>query len=89
MYSVCIQIIRFRCSGRVTDGFPQKKLDRGVGGWVELYPIFFLIFRIFLTYTTFFNFLIFNHHFLNSHLDPSPPSIRVFFKCSARCHSSF
>ena len=38
MYSVCI-IIRFECSGRVTDGFPKKKLDRGwVGGWVELYP---------------------------------------------------
>ena len=39
MYSVCI---RLECSGRVTDGFKKKKkLDRGVGGWVELYPIFF------------------------------------------------
>ena len=42
MYSVCI---RLECCGRVTDGFPKKKiLDRGVGGWVELYPIFFWIF---------------------------------------------
>ena len=48
MYSVCI---RFECSGRATDGFPKKKkkLDRGVGGWVELYSIFFGIFGIFLT----------------------------------------
>ena len=47
MYSVSI---RFECSGRVTDGFPKKKyLDRGVGGWVELCPIFFWIFGIFLT----------------------------------------
>ena len=48
MYSVCI---RFECSGRVTDGFQKKKkyLDRGVGGWVELYPILFWIFGIFLT----------------------------------------
>ena len=47
MYSVCI---RLECPGRVTDGFQKKKkLDRGVGGWVELYPIFFLIFGIFLT----------------------------------------
>ena len=31
-------------------GFQKKKyLDRGVGGWVELYPIFFWIFGIFLT----------------------------------------
>ena len=28
-------------------GFQKKKyLDRGVGGWVELYPIFFWIFWI-------------------------------------------
>ena len=39
----CILSIRFECSGRVTDAFQKKKkkLDRGVGGWVELYPIFF------------------------------------------------
>ena len=31
-------------------GFPKKKkLDRGVGGWVELYPNYFWIFGIFLT----------------------------------------
>ena len=31
-------------------GFQKKNyLDRGVGGWVELYPIFFWIFGIFLT----------------------------------------
>ena len=31
-------------------GFQQKKyLDRGVGGWVELYPNYFWIFGIFLT----------------------------------------
>ena len=31
-------------------GFQKKKyLDRGVGGWVELYPIFWGIFGIFLT----------------------------------------
>ena len=30
------------------DGFPKKKnLDRGVGGWVELYPHFFGIFLTF------------------------------------------
>ena len=47
MYSVCI---RFECSARVTDGFPKKKyFDRGVGGWVELYPIFFWIFGIFFS----------------------------------------
>ena len=27
----------------------KKKLDRGVGGWVELYPNYFWIFGIFLT----------------------------------------
>ena len=27
----------------------KKKLDRGVGGWVEFYPNFFWIFGIFLT----------------------------------------
>ena len=45
--------IRFECSGRVTDGFPKKKkkkkLDRGVGGWVELYQFFFFFFFFFLT----------------------------------------
>ena len=49
MYSVCI---RLECSGRVTDGFPKKKkiwIGEGVGGWFELYPIFFWIFGIFLT----------------------------------------
>ena len=48
MYSVCI---RFECCGRVTDmGFQKKKyLDRGVGGWVELYPNVFCICGIFLT----------------------------------------
>ena len=46
MYSVCI---RFECSGRVTDGVQKKKMDRGVGGWAELYPILFGIFGIFLT----------------------------------------
>ena len=31
-------------------GFQKKKyLDRGVGGWVELYPNYFWIFGIFLT----------------------------------------
>ena len=36
--------------GHCTDGFQKKKkLDRGVGGWVELHPIFFWIFGIFLT----------------------------------------
>ena len=31
-------------------GFQKKKyLDRGVGGWVELYPIFLWIFGIVLT----------------------------------------
>ena len=42
MYSVCI---RLECSGRVMDmGFQKKKIDRGVGRWVELYPIVFWIF---------------------------------------------
>ena len=51
MHSVDVYI-RFECSGLVTDGWVSKKkkyLDRGVGGWVELYPIFFWIFGIFLT----------------------------------------
>ena len=31
-------------------GFQNKKyLDRGVGGWVELYPNYFWIFGIFFT----------------------------------------
>ena len=42
VYSVCI---RFECSG--CHGWVSKKnknVDRGVGGWVELYPILFGIF---------------------------------------------
>ena len=35
------------CRGWVSK--KKKYLDRGVGGWVELYPIFFCIFGIFLT----------------------------------------
>ena len=47
MYSVCIYVIKSCCQCDLSVlvvslmGF-QKKLDRGwVGGWVELYPIFF------------------------------------------------
>ena len=38
MYSVCIYDLSVLAVSRI--GF-QNKLDRGVGGWVELYPIFF------------------------------------------------
>ena len=49
MYSVCIYDLSVLAVSRM--GFQKKKnLDRGVGGWVELYPIFFL------DYWNFFNF---------------------------------
>ena len=48
MYSVCIYDLSVLAVSRM--GFQKKQyLDRGVGGWVELYPIFFGIFGIFLT----------------------------------------
>ena len=48
MYSVCIYDLSVLAVSRM--GFRKKKyLDRRVGGWVELYPIFFWIFGIFLT----------------------------------------
>ena len=48
MYSVCIYDLSVLAVSRM--GFQKKKyLDRGVGGWVELHPIFFWIFGIFLT----------------------------------------
>ena len=37
------------CSVHVSDGFPKKKFGWGVGGWGELYSIFFGIFWICLT----------------------------------------
>ena len=43
MYSVCIYDLSVLAVSRM--GFQKKKyLDRGVGGWVELYPNFFWIF---------------------------------------------
>ena len=48
MYSVCIYDLSVLAVSRM--GFQKKKyLDRGVGGWVELYPIFWGIFGIVLT----------------------------------------
>ena len=41
--------MRFEYSGCVTDGFKKKILDRGLGGWVELYPNVVGIFNIFVT----------------------------------------
>ena len=51
VYSVWIYIAKscwllwFECSVHVSDGFPQKKFGWGVGGWGELYPIFFDFFN--------------------------------------------
>ena len=43
MYSVCIYDLSVLSVSQM--GFQKKKhLDRGVGGWVELYPNFFGIF---------------------------------------------
>ena len=48
MYSVCIYDLSVLAVSRM--GFQKKKnVDRGVGGWVELYPNFFGIIGIFLT----------------------------------------
>ena len=47
MYSVCtlFKVVKSHCDLSVLAmslmGFHQKKLDRRVGGWVELYPNFF------------------------------------------------
>ena len=52
MYSVCrppIYDLSVLAVSRM--GFQKKKyLDRGVGGWVELYPIFFWIIGIFFNF---------------------------------------
>ena len=47
MYSVCIYtiLVLWACHGWVSK--KKKKLDRGVGGLVELYPIFFGFFEFF------------------------------------------
>ena len=46
MYSVCIYDLSVLAVSRM--GF-KKKMDRGVGGWVELYPNVFGIIGICLT----------------------------------------
>ena len=46
MYSVCIYDVSVLAVSRMC--FQKKNyLDRGVGGWVELYPNLFWIFGIF------------------------------------------
>ena len=46
IYYVCIYDLSVLAVSRM--GFPKKKyLDRGVGGWVELYPIFFGFLELF------------------------------------------
>ena len=55
VYSVCIYIAKscwllwFECFVHVSEGFQKIKLDGGgwVGGWGELYPIFFGFFEFF------------------------------------------
>ena len=48
LYTLLKVISYYECSVHVSDGFP-KKVWMGVGGWGELYPSLFWIFRIFLT----------------------------------------
>ena len=55
MYSICklLKVVKSHCDLSVLAvslmSFQKKKLDRGVSGWVELYPIF-------LDFWNFFNF---------------------------------